>query len=131
MSLLIPQMKISTFHCKNQLTSTKNTKWAQLLMAYSISFFFGKCRDLQTVFGCMQILNLNLYEFNFIEKGEQLRNIDLYLIIGNEHTLPKTNNNSIHEGNKHIKIVKDVRLKINDAWFNTNIRFYLQDLLGE
>ena len=27
MSLLIPQMKIRTFHCKNQLTSTKNTKW--------------------------------------------------------------------------------------------------------
>ena len=31
------------------------------------------------------------------------------------YTLLKSNYHSLHEGNKHIKIVKDVRLKINDA----------------
>ena len=59
-----------------------------------------------------------------VKKHWSLSNYKLY-------TLLKSNYNSLHEGNKHIKIVKDVRLKINDAWFNTNIRFYLQDLLGE
>ena len=59
-----------------------------------------------------------------VKKHWSLSNYKLY-------TLLKSNYHSLHEGNKHIKIVKDVRLKINDAWFNTNIRFYLQDLLGE
>ena len=109
-------------------------------MAYSLSFFFGQCRVCKKFLDVCKYLNLIFYEFNsikdldtlyFIRQNEQLKNIDLYLIISNVYTLLKSNYNSLHEGNKHIKIVKDVRLKINDAWFNTNIRFYLQDLLGE
>ena len=68
------------------------------------------------------ILSKTLIRYS--KKNWSLSNYKLY-------TLLKSNYNSLHEGNKHVKIVKDVRLKINDAWFNTNIRFYLQDLLGE
>ena len=76
-------------------------------MAYSLSFFFEQCRDLQKVFGCMQILKFDFLWMQFYQrlgyvKHWSLSNYKLY-------TLLKSNYNSRHEGNKHIKIVKDVK----------------------
>ena len=37
-------------------------------MAYSLSFFFGQCRDLQKVFGCMQILKFDFLWIQFFQR---------------------------------------------------------------